>query len=179
MLFSFTRNRPGDSPRIAFFAKSIEHIRQFIFRQLIHQIRGRLRLSSIYAHIERALGLKTEPARRVIQLHRRYAQVEENPVKYASAKVLSLLREIAIARMNQMRARAPATQPLTTHDKGPLIPVQPQKHGIRPGPLQERIGMPSEAHCAIEIAATRLGNQPVQHLRKKNRNVRLLLFIFQ
>src|ERR1700730_1116885 len=74
----------GDTARRTLLAETVEYIGQGRLPGGIDKVRGSRPLA-IHAHIERAIGLEGKAARRVVDLHGRHADVEDNAVEINKA----------------------------------------------------------------------------------------------
>ncbi len=72
-------DRARDAARLAFFAIGIEHIGNRLLVRRIEEIGGTLALLA-HAHVERAVGREGEAAMRLVELHRRDADIHHHAV---------------------------------------------------------------------------------------------------
>src|ERR1700691_4758144 len=73
-------NGSGDSPRPPFLSEFVNHIDKLALVEVVyHLFGGSLRLR-VHPHIERSLRLKTESARRIVELQTAHPDVGQNSV---------------------------------------------------------------------------------------------------
>src|SRR5439155_253241 len=65
----------------------------------VHDLGGRERSGRVHAHVQRTLGLETEPTRGVVQLERAHPEVEEHAVRSVAAEVPENLRQVSEVRL--------------------------------------------------------------------------------
>src|SRR5579862_9216784 len=73
-------NGSGDSPRPPFLSEFVNHIGKLSLVEVVyHLFGGTLRLR-VHPHIERSIRLKTESARRIVQLQAAHSDVGQQTV---------------------------------------------------------------------------------------------------
>src|SRR5215472_8807502 len=95
-------NGSGDSPRPPFLTEFVNHIREILFAHVVYHLIGGALLVRVHPHVERALRLKTESARRIAELQPTHAEVGQQPIR---AGGLDMLGYIGVRAMEQRDPR--------------------------------------------------------------------------
>src|SRR5262249_16335941 len=74
-------DRARDAPAQAFLAELPERVGYFGFAGASKEPGSAFAAGRIHAHVERRIGLEAEPARRIVELRRRHAEVEQHAVQ--------------------------------------------------------------------------------------------------
>jgi hypothetical protein len=77
-----------------FFTIVAYHLRKFARRRPREECRGRLAARGIHPHVERTVGTEREAARRIVDLRRGNAEVEERAVDALDAARRERLRKL-------------------------------------------------------------------------------------
>src|SRR5271157_58744 len=73
-------NGSGDSPRPPFLSEFVNHIGKLSLVEVVYHLFGGALGMRVHPHVERSVRLKTESARRVVQLQAADSEVGENAV---------------------------------------------------------------------------------------------------
>ena len=101
-------DRPRDAPRPRLLAELAEDRGEGLLALGVHEVRGSQRGRPIHAHVKGSLAQKAEPAPGVIQLRRRYAQVQQDPVDFIPSVFIRNLLDVAVPSANGDESLDPA-----------------------------------------------------------------------
>src|SRR5215469_6775935 len=73
-------NGSGDSPRPPFLSEFVNHIGKLSLVEVVYHLFGGTLAARVHAHVERSFRLKTESARRVVQLQAAHPDVGQQTV---------------------------------------------------------------------------------------------------
>ncbi|GMA76045.1 hypothetical protein GCM10025880_24620 [Methylorubrum aminovorans] len=96
-------DRAGHRARAALLAEMVEDVGERAFLLAVHEI-GRARAVAAHAHVERPVLAEREAAMRLVELHRRHADIEHDPVGLLLALIGDQGVEIPEAALNQPQA---------------------------------------------------------------------------
>ena len=128
----------------------------------------------VHPHVERARLLVGEPAVRIVELHRRDAEVRENDVRSGEPFVRQHLRqprEIAPVRDERVRAEPRRAQPFVRARQLDRIDVEANQPSAGLNAFEDRAGVAAEPERAVDRHVAGPGRQRVQHLRDHDRAV--------
>src|ERR1700688_1809605 len=73
-------NGSGDSPRPPFLSEFVNRIGELALVEVVYHLFGGTLRPRVHPHVERSIRLKTESARRILELQTAYSNVGENAV---------------------------------------------------------------------------------------------------
>src|SRR5579864_1775295 len=93
-------NGSGDSPRPPFLSEFVNHIGKLSLVEVVYHLFGGTLARRVHPHIERSFRLKTESARRVVQLQAAHSDVSQDSINAARLLPFRNLREGAVQQRN-------------------------------------------------------------------------------
>src|SRR5580704_2229363 len=99
-------NGSGDSPRPPFLSEFVNHIGKLALVEVVYHLFGGTLRPGVHPHVERSFRLKTESARRIVQLQTAYSDVSQQSVRKSPVEPLSYFGERAM----HQRDRRPVPQ---------------------------------------------------------------------
>src|SRR5579863_1709381 len=78
-------NGSGDSPRPPFLSEFVNHIGKLTLVEVVYHLFGGTFRPRVHPHVERSIRLKTESARRVIELQTAHSDVRQQAVGYRAS----------------------------------------------------------------------------------------------
>src|ERR1700752_4915487 len=73
-------NGSGDSPRPPFLSEFVNHVGKLSLVEVVYHLFGGTLRMRVHPHIERSIRLKTESARRIVQLQAAHSDVGQKTV---------------------------------------------------------------------------------------------------
>ena len=142
----------GDAARGPLLAQLIKHVREFPFRQRVHQI-GRAGALFSHPHVQWPVGAEGKPARRVVDLKGGHAEVEHDAVECRDAGLVQQRHHVAELAVQQVQPAGEAC-----HQAGAAldclgVAIDRPKRAVRL--LQNGAGVAAAAESAVEINARR------------------------
>ena len=163
------RDGPDHSPRFSFSALLIKKLCQFTFRKFVHQVGRRRAAAPVHAHVERALGAKTEAPLRGLQLRRRDSEIEENsPVDRVPALFLATCFQFSEISLFPSKTLRPSGLQRPGRLCSFTVLVQPEDH--RPF-LQQRARMTAAPKRPVYPSLPRLHLCRREHLGQEHRDM--------
>jgi len=158
-------DRSRDARRLPLFAELAEDPHQLRFGGRVDDVCRAHALPRAHSHVERTVVHETEPARRVVELRRGDAEVEQNAVELEPwPHVIRATGEGGEGReKNRDACISRETRPGFRH--GERIAIEAQQHSIRDEPVQNSPCMSAPSKSGIEINAACPDVQAVEHLR--------------
>src|SRR5580692_7614772 len=74
-------NGSGDSPRPPFLSEFVNHIGKLSLVEVVYHLFGGTLAMRVHPHVERSIRLKTESARRIIELQAAHSNVGQDAVR--------------------------------------------------------------------------------------------------
>jgi hypothetical protein len=138
------------------------------------QLAHRLALRLVHAHVERAALPEREPALGAIELRRRDAEIDQEPVDGEDAEVGE---HLPCPREGGVDQRHPVAERLQHQARGRQrvpVAVEPDQAAVRRGPFQDGAGVATQADGRVAVATAGPRLQPPEHLLQQDRHMRLL-----
>ena len=135
---------------------------------LVAQDVGGRTAASPHAHIERRVEAQREAARRLVELHRRNADIEHDPVDRVDAETLGDLVEIAEARLHELKPTVGRSLERFAGPNGRRIAIE-RDHPRATVKQRARIASAAERPVDVEAAGARL--ERLHRLLEQNRNM--------
>ena len=130
-----------------------QELRQLVFAETGQEQRRRLSASRIHAHVERPRRLVGEAARRVVELHRRDAEIGEDDVGAGEPFLrqhVRQAREVAAARREPIRAEPRRAQAGLGARQLDRIDVETDQPAARLNAFENRARVSAEAERAVD-----------------------------
>src|SRR5580704_3943930 len=99
-------NGSGDSPRPPFLSEFVNHIGKLTLVEVVYHLFGATLATRVHPHVERSIRLKTESARRIVQLQTAHSDVGQQSVRKIPAEPLAHFGERAL-RQRDLRKILP------------------------------------------------------------------------
>ncbi len=161
-------DRPRDRPRETLLAERGDDGGKIAVGGGVDEIGGAKTLAA-HAHVERTVVAEREPAFRLIELHRRDAEIEQDAVDRAMAETLRDMFEIGEAVFHQGE---PALRLLDQSEAlGHRIAVAVDADDARAAHIQDAARVPAGAERAVDGDAAIARRQKLQHLAGKHGNM--------
>jgi hypothetical protein len=164
-------DRLRDAAREPLFAELRDHLLQLPLVRMRHEIRGRRAMRGVHAHVERTVLGEAETARRIVELRRGDAEVEQHAAHRSAACMRcdhrAEPREIGADEFEPGFAREGST----TRGDGIGIPVEGEHGAVGADGLEQASRMSPASERAIDIQTTRRRSERFEHLVDKHRLV--------
>src|SRR6185369_14229830 len=163
-------DRSRDPATVAFFAELPENVGDLGLIGASEKARGAFAVGRIHAHVERRVGLEAESSSGVIELRRRYAEVEQHSVQTVARRIpLDQIGEAAVAYgyaaiVAELGARDGYRRRIAVHQQQARVRTEAREHGTR---------VAAAAEGAVEVGAVvaqvQTGKRFFQHDRDVGR----------
>ncbi len=157
----------GDAPRRALLAEIIEDVGDRLFVVFAQDVGGAAP-NAFHAHVERRVLAEREAAGGLVELHRGYADVENDAVERLGAEAARDRVEIAEASLDQPQAARRRRDEILARGDGGRIAIEGDDARAA---LDERAGITAGPESAVEIDAAGANPQRVQRLGAQHGNV--------
>ena len=164
-------NRRGYAPCTRFLAVASQHQGDLPFVGVREPFGGGLSGAVVHPHVQLTIVTKAEASRRIVELRRGYAEIEQDPVNAAgNAGLTHETRNIAKGPIEHLEAGISILQLPGHRDRFRIAVHRIQPPG-RPEPAQNFAGMSATTERGVEINALLPNRQGVQHLGGKYRQM--------
>ena len=157
---------PSSKP---FFPIVADHLRELALIGAGQEVRGGLAAGRVHAHVQRRIEAETEAARRVVQLRRADAQVEQHALQLRDAERRELLAHRGKAGMHQSQPRIDECR---ARGDGLRVLVEGDQPAARRQPGEDRARMPAAAEGAVHVHPVVRMQQRIHGFVQKNGGVR-------
>ena len=179
--FGGALERPSDAARVALLAVLPQDAGQRLVVEAADELERGLAVLGIHAHVDRALPLPREAAARLVDLHRRHAEVRDDAVELRDAdrpdlpelpELIEQGRQLAEAAAHRDEAVAEARQALAGDAQGLGIAIDADHPARRAAGLQDALGVAASAEGGVAVGAAGLRRQEAHHFFWEYRAVR-------
>src|SRR6185437_5955586 len=154
-----------------FFSECRDHLANLVDARTSEPRGDRLTACRVHAHIERTVGPEAEAARRIVELRRGDAEVEQNTPAVAAARVCRHQRaDVGKRRMHERKPHF-VGKALTAGRDGLRVAVDREHAAFSTQGLEKECRMTAAPERRIDIVTVRLGSQRPEHLICEHRDV--------
>ena len=161
--------RPRDAAREALLAVLEDRIREIALVGLGDEIGGGVAAAAIHAHVERLVALEAEAAPRLVELHRRDAEIGERAVDVGDPAAVELVADRAVVGVDQLDAIAPRRERVAGARQRVEIAVEADHP--RGAGLEQRARVAAEPDRAVDEQPAPLGAEMLEDLGGHHRDV--------
>jgi hypothetical protein len=156
-----------------FFSIVTDHLGDLALIGALEKLRSGLAAAGVHAHVQRRIEAKTEAARRLVDLRRTDAQIEQHAVHAGDAARLQTLAHRGEAGVLDREARiVDALGPLQRRAHGLRVLVERHQPPAVRQPRQQHARMPATTERAVDVGAVRVADQRVDRFVQQDGDVR-------
>jgi hypothetical protein len=175
-LAAASNNRRCNRNSKPFVPISLQYLRYFLFRRLIEPLPRRHATRRIHAHVQWAVLQEAESARRIVDLRRGDAEIEEKAVDAGDASLVEDPLELREAGLHQLE---PVVLPRSLEQAAGRdrirIAVEREQAAARTECVENAPAVTAAPERAIDIGAVRAQPQRGHRLGSEHRDVRSIV----